>query len=229
MNAFPALISQFGLTYHDHWPTDGREAKKHLNAWLVALRRLIPDAKYLWLLEFQKRNAPHFHVFLTVPPDEQTRLKLAEAWCRLTSPHDPQALKFHQHSRNWIDWQMHSAGYLCKYLNKEVQKSIPEGYTGFGRFWGKTRGLAALLCSFPLSDLDSLDDVDKETGEIHEGQTTMIRWLGRLDEKQTRGYPRFRKRAPQGSYTILQGAKAYTQIERYLNQRPLKRLESHTN
>ena len=27
LNAFPALISQFGLTYHENWPSDGRICK----------------------------------------------------------------------------------------------------------------------------------------------------------------------------------------------------------
>ena len=125
VNAFPALVSQFGLTYHNQWPTDGRTSKAHLNAWLTAVRRLLPGVGYLWLLEFQKRNAPHYHVFLTIPPDEETRIKLAEAWCRITSPDDPAALRFHQDQRNWITWDMGTGSYLCKYLDKEAQKVSP--------------------------------------------------------------------------------------------------------
>lgn len=223
LNAFPALISQFGLTYHKDWPTDGRTSKAHLNAWLTTLRRLVPGVGYLWLLEFQKRNAPHYHVFLTVPPDEETRLKLAEAWCRITSPDDPQALRFHQDQRNWILWDMGSGSYLCKYLDKEAQKAVPVGYHGFGRFWGNSRGLEAAPVQIPLDALDDAAAVDQETGEIYGGSSTVIRWLGRLAEKQTRGYSRFRSRAPHGSYTMLNGAGAYKQIERYfygLNQGP---------
>lgn len=215
-NSSQPLISQFGLTYHDKWPTDGREAKRHLNAWLTSLRRLVPGVSYLWLLEFQKRNAPHFHVFLTVPPDEETRLKLAAAWCRLTSPNDPTALRFHQDQRNWIDWDMTSANYLCKYLDKEAQKSIPEGYINFGRFWGNSRDLKPDPDQVvPLEDLAAFDQVDHETGDIQEGQSVVIRWLGRLAEKQTRGYSRFRLRAGNGSYSMRRGSNAYRQIERY--------------
>jgi len=218
VNAFPSLVSQFGLTYHDKWPTDGRTSKAHLNAWLTALRRILPGVGYLWLLEFQRRNAPHYHVFLTVPPDERTRLQLAEAWCRITSPGDPAALRFHQDSRNWISWDMGTGSYLCKYLDKEAQKAVPEGYYGFGRFWGNSRGLEPEPVEIPLDDLDGAAQVDQDTGEIYGGQSTVIRWLGRLAEKQTGGYSRFRTRAPHGSYTILQGAKAYKQIERYFGQ-----------
>lgn len=222
LNAFPALVSQFGLTYHHDWPTDGRASKAHLNAWLTALRRLLPGVGYLWLLEFQKRNAPHYHVFLTIQPDEETRLKLAEAWCRITSPGDPEALRFHQDQRNWIPWDMGSGSYLCKYLDKEAQKAVPEGYHRFGRFWGNSRGLEAEPEAIPLPDLDQSAQVDEETGEIYGGQSAVIRWLGRLAEKQTGGYSRFRTRAPHGSYTILQGASGFRQIERYFNQRERK-------
>jgi hypothetical protein len=216
-NAFPALVSQFGLTYHDQWPVDGRISKVHLNAWLTALRRIVPGVGYLWILEFQKRKAPHYHVFLTVPPDEGTRLKLAEAWCRITSPDDDKALRFHQDQRNWIAWDMGTAGYLCKYLDKEAQKDVPEGYHNFGRFWGNSRDLVPEPEQGPLEYLDQIAQVDPDTGEIYGGQSTIIRWLGRLAEKQTGGYSRFRTRAPHGSYTILQGAKAFRTIERYFH------------
>jgi len=218
INSSPALISQFGLTYHNEWPDDGRISKRHLNAWLMALRRILPEAGYLWILEFQKRNAPHYHVFLTVPPDEEARLKLAAAWCRITSPDDPAALRFHQDRRNWIDWDMGNGSYLCKYLDKEAQKFVPEGYANYGRFWGNSRGLEAEPVSIPLDDLDQLTDVDEQTGEVSGGSSTIIRWLGRLAEKQTHGYSRFRTRAPHGSYTILHGAEAYKQIERYFRR-----------
>ena len=219
LNAFPALVSQFGLTYHNQWPTDGRTSKAHLNAWLTALRRLLPGVGYLWLLEFQKRNAPHYHVFLTIPPDEETRLKLAEAWCRITSPDDSAALRFHQHQRNWISWDMGTGSYLCKYLDKEAQKAVPEGYHRFGRFWGNSRGLEPDPVAVPLEELDQTAQVDQESGEVYGGTSVVIRWLGRLAEKQTGGYSRFRTRAPHGSYTILQGAAGFRQIQTYFQRR----------
>lgn len=215
VNAYPALVSQFGLTYHNEWPEDGRISKRHLDTWLKVLRRLVPGVGYLWLLEFQKRKAPHYHVFLTIPPDEDLRLKLAEAWCRITSPGDAAALRFHQDQRNWIAWDMGSGSYLCKYLDKEAQKDVPEGYHGFGRFWGNSRGLEASPVEIPLDDIDNTAQVDQETGEIYGGTSTVIRWLGRLAEKQTGGYSRFRTRAFRGSYTILQGADGYRKIEKY--------------
>lgn len=217
------LVSQFGLTYHNEWPTDGRTSKAHLNAWLTAVRRLLPDVGYLWLLEFQKRKAPHYHVFLTVPPDEQIRLKLAEAWCRITSPGDSEALRFHQDRRNWIAWEMQTANYLCKYLDKEAQKDIPDGYSNFGRFWGNSRNIKPVpRRTIPIEDAEHISQLDHETGEIYGGSATIIRWLGRLAERQTKGFSKFRKRAATGSYTMRRGAAAFEQIERYFDALPVK-------
>ena len=221
INAFPALISQLGLTYHDNWPKDGRTCKSHLNAFLQRFRALCPDANYLWIMEFQKRNAPHFHLFLTIPPDDKIRHQLAVAWTRITSPFDDQALAFHDNPKNWIDWEMNKANYLAKYLDKDAQKSIPDTYTNFGRFWGSSRNLMKPPVTINLDLLDNLVSVDLSTGEIDGGSTKIIRALGRLAEKQTNGYSKFRIRAPHGSYTMLQGTKAYLQLENYY--RRLKR------
>ena len=218
VNSPQKFISQFGLTYHNEWSTDGRECKKHLDTWLKTVRRIYPDISYLWIMEFQTRNAPHFHIFFDVPPDETNRKKLAEAWCRITSPDDDQALKFHTHAKNWIDWDMGSAQYLAKYLDKESQKHIPEGYKNFGRFWGNSRNAKPIELPMDLEELEELSVANKETGEIYGGKTTILRWLGRLAEKQTNGYSKFRKRVAHGSYTMLQGAKAYAQIEDYFSK-----------
>ncbi len=223
-NATFPLISQLALTYHESWPTDGRECKKHLNAFLQYLRRNFPDIYYLWIMEFQTRNAPHFHLFLTVQPDQHTWEKLAAAWVRITGG-TIEAEWWHGPKRgeNWISWDMGTAGYLAKYLDKDSQKVVPEGYSNFGRFWGNSRILKPIPLAIPLEELDELSVVDEETGEFYGGKTTVLRWLGRLAEKQTYGYSKFRKRAHSGSYRILDGVNGYAQIENYfsdLNSKP---------
>lgn len=223
INAFPALISQMALTYHETWPKDGRLSKAHLNAWLTYLRRVCPDAGYLWIMEFQTREAPHYHVFLTIPPNIETWEKLSRAWVRITGG-TPDAEWWHGPGRgkNWIFWEMRSGSYLAKYLDKESQKAVPDGYRNFGRFWGNSRGLEAKPIEIPLDDLDDSAPVDEETGEVYGGAKTVLRWLGRLAEKQTRGFSRFRTRAALGSYTMLEGSAAYIQIERYFDRQRRK-------
>ena len=215
VNAFPRLISQLGLTYHNDWPKDGRICKKHLNLFLNQLRKHFPSVLYLWIMEFQKRNAPHFHVFLSIPPDAETRKLLAELWTNITSPNDSQALAFHDNEKNWISWEMNKANYLVKYLDKDAQKSIPPTYANFGRFWGNSRNLVHPPISIDISTLDNLTTVDLASGEMDGGQSKIIRNLGRLAEKQTNGFSKFRQRAPHGSYTMLNGTNAYLQLENY--------------
>jgi hypothetical protein len=214
VNAFPALVSQFGLTYHDQAPTDGRQSKRHLDNWLKSLRRLVPDCGYLWIMEFQSRGAAHFHVFLTIPPDDRIRHDLAAAWVRITNG-TPEQMAVHDHAKNWINWEINTAGYLAKYLDKAAQKCVPEGFSNFGRFWGNSVDLVPDPLKIPLVNIDA-SATDQTTGEIHGSSVQVIRWLGRLAEKQTRGYSRFRKRAQGHSYTILAGAAGYRQIEQYL-------------
>lgn len=223
INAFPSLVSQMALTYHETWPTDGRASKAHLNAWLTFLRRVCPDAGYLWIMEFQTREAPHYHVFLTIPPNIETWEKLSRAWVRITGG-TPDAEWWHGPGRgkNWIFWEMRSGSYLAKYLDKESQKAVPDGYRNFGRFWGNSRGLEAKPIEIPLDDIDDSAPVDEETGEVYGGSKTVLRWLGRLAEKQTRGFSRFRTRAALGSYTMLEGSAAYQQIEKYFDRQRKK-------
>lgn len=219
VNAFPVICSQMGLTYHESWPTDGRTAKRHLHAFLVTFRRLCPSGRYLWLLEFQRRNAPHFHLFFTVLPDQELWRKLSAAWVRITSGTD-YALWWHgpERGENWIPWVVNNGSYLCKYLDKEAQKSIPDGYINFGRFWGASTDLVSPPEVVPIESLTMYDQIDLSTGEVMQGETYILRNLGRLADRQTRGFSRFRQRAHRGSYTILHGSAAFNQLRDYLGR-----------
>lgn len=215
-NAAYPLVSQMALTYHNDWPINGRVCKKHLNTFLQFIRDNCSDIGYLWIMEFQTRGCPHFHIFLTIEPDLAIWDKLAAAWVRITGGTD-EALWWHgsKRGRNWMLWDMGTAQYLAKYLDKDAQKVIPEGYVNFGRFWGNSRNIKPVPVTAPLEILDELTVVDEETGEFYGGRVTVIRWLGLMAEKQTNGYSRFRKRAQHSSYTILDGVRAYQQIEDY--------------
>lgn len=163
-NARPGLISQFCLTYHQSNP-DGATSKKHLNTWLVALRRAAPGVGYLWILEFQTRGVPHFHVWLTAPFSESLWKSLGAAWNRIAEPdslehlwwHTGPRLNPHTHKleRSFMAWEMKGAGYLRKYMSKAAQKCVPDGFGWCGRFWGATRDLVPLHITVEGSDLPS--------------------------------------------------------------------------
>jgi hypothetical protein len=138
------------LTYHESTP-DGETVKEHLNSWLQRLRSIAPGAKYLWILEFQSRGVPHFHVWLTVPYSEHLAVKLGAAWNRIAEPASTEHLWWHTKERvnratgkverSFMPWAMKGAGYLRKYMSKEAQKCVPDGFGFVGRFWGASRGL----------------------------------------------------------------------------------------
>jgi hypothetical protein len=217
-NSAHVLRSQFCCTYHDYWPIDGREFKRHLDRFLTAARRAFPFLSYLWVAEFQTRNAPHAHVFLDLPATAENRDILAHIWSRIVDPSDPSLLAFHCHSKNMIEWKMGSGSYLCKYLDKQHQKAIPDGFRNFGRWWGNSRGLVPDPDTITPADLqDEFPQVDEETGEIHEGNPTayLVRIVGRYHEKKnSRSWFRRTSR----SATVLTGAPIFRQALEYLRR-----------
>lgn len=169
-NSDQPLVSQFCLTYHENIPTDGRTCKRHLDILLKFLRRQIQGLAYLWVLEFQKRGAPHFHLFLSIPPDRELQGKLASRWRQITGETEKHE-RFHAHEDNWISWEMGSGAYLCKYLDKAAQKDVPDNFQDVGRFWGCTRGMVTVhdvIDAATVADQDAhqTPQVDPQTGEI---------------------------------------------------------------
>lgn len=222
-NTSTRLISQFCLTYQDARP-DGKTCKKHLNAWLQRIRILFPDVAYLWVLEFQSRGVPHFHVWLSLHHETPgLRSILAKAWHRIADPDSPSHLAFHQHRDNFIAWDMYSPGYLVKYLDKQHQKAVPAGFTGVGRFWGNSRGLLAIPEEITAEDLEYLlvETVDPETGEVTETDAAkyLVRTMGKLHERKLRGSPwRSKARSGMTTYTLHTLAPSFRRLLDYLRK-----------
>jgi hypothetical protein len=63
---------------------------------------------------------------------------------------------------------MGSGGYLCKYLDKEYQKAVPEDFLFPGRFWGCSRNLVPHPQLFDKTEFPTETRIDFETGEITE-------------------------------------------------------------
>jgi hypothetical protein len=151
---------------------------------------------------------------------------MADKWHQIAEPDSPSHLKFHLHEKNFIPWDMGAGSYLCKYLDKEHQKQIPEGYTGSGRFWGNSRGLVPEPMRIEMSDVDkaySWETVDQETGEVETFKASeyVTRHLCKHHEKSIRKSPwksSARKRLT--SYTLPHGYAVYRQLENYLARQP---------
>jgi hypothetical protein len=214
-NTSTPLISQFCLTYHMNVP-DGKTIKAQLNLWLNNLRRRLPEAAYLWVLEFQSRGVPHFHVWLNLPHDlPGLRNILAVSWNKIADPGSAQHLAFHKHKRNFIAWEMYNASYACKYLDKQGQKAVPEGYESVGRFWGNSRGLLAIPTEIRPDTIDTPDAIDYQTGEITSGRhfLRVVRTLGKLHERKLASTPwRSRVRSGLTSCTLHNSAPQFRQL-----------------
>lgn len=188
-NASPALISQFCLTYHQALP-DGATCKKDLDAWLKVLRRAAPGVGYLWILEFQTRGVPHFHVWLTVPFSETLWKSLGAAWNRIAEPSSQEHLWWHTEprvdphtgklQRSMLNWEMNGGGYLRKYMSKLAQKCVPDGFGWCGRFWGATRGLVPDPVTLEADDLTApIEDLTRTLSKYVEARRRRGAAIGR--------------------------------------------------
>jgi hypothetical protein len=141
------------------YPVDGRMVKRSLNAFLVGYRRSFPQ-KYFWFLEFQKRGAPHVHIFSQVRnPSDGHRARAADLWLsaqklsliqdrKFTRLSDGKELNlpytvYEQHIRPkvWESFRSEDGAirYAAKYALKTYQKEVPKAYRNVGRFWGASR------------------------------------------------------------------------------------------
>lgn len=134
-----SVTSMLTLTYPKEFPCDGDKVKRDLRAmrkWLV--RHHVGG---VWILEFQKRGAPHLHLFLTGWPSGGID-GVARAWYRIVGSDDRKHLDWHLgklSGRPCLEWMRkpHVASlYATKYAAKQEQKAVPEGFTNVGRFWG---------------------------------------------------------------------------------------------
>jgi len=142
----PAKFTRFiTLTYHHVWP-DQKGVKKQFRAILKLIDRA--GAKnYFWVLEFQSRGAPHFHLWhdgAPVPEDQllsfwrrvtndETITRVSDEVCRKTPAH-----------------------YVMKEACKRYQKLPPANWPS-GRMWGHNRITLKQLTQIPDCLLDTVN------------------------------------------------------------------------
>ena len=127
------------LTYPSAYPADPEEWKRHLNSiWAKRLRRVYPNAGYIWRLEFQRRGAPHFHLILYGIDGslDVFRKWLSATWYDAVASGDEKHLRAGTNAR-----QTRSSRGTMKYMAKEVGKThqakLSDDYPdGIGRWWG---------------------------------------------------------------------------------------------
>jgi hypothetical protein len=196
----PAMVT---LTLPGDWlsiaPT-GEVFKKLLKAFRSRYERAWGEPlRGVWKLEFQRRGAPHIHIFMTPPLSlSQSRLLtmrglvfqqwLSATWTDVISPPDDEERRKHLLAGTGIDFakglhasnpQRITAYFLKHSLNKSAAKAYqnsppPEWEavgSGPGRFWG-IWNLVDVSVDISLSDADWLFVSRTLRGYVRAQQTT---------------------------------------------------------
>ncbi len=159
----PAMVT---LTYPGDWEAvapDGASVKRHMVLWRKRFQREYGEpARYIWKLEFQRRGAPHIHLWMA-PPISLGRSGLgfaqwlSETWAQVVDHPDPVQKARHLLAGTAIDVRnglkacdpKRLAIYFTKHSSpnldgdKEYQHIVPELWRqpgrGPGRFLGRVR------------------------------------------------------------------------------------------
>lgn len=136
------------LTYPEVFPRDGEIVKRHLQAFKERWTRKWGAAPVgVWKLEFQRRGAPHFHLYVARPAVRESEFRrwVSEAWYEVVGSGDVRHLR----AGTGVDRQFCArsasvaqlAAYFAKHNakwgeGKGYQNDVPEGFEHVGRFWG---------------------------------------------------------------------------------------------
>lgn len=156
----PAMIT---LTYPGDWEVvapDGASVKRHMVLWRKRFQREYGEpARYIWKLEFQRRGAPHIHLWMAPPMSpgrsgQSFAQWLSETWAQVVAHPDPIQKGRHRLAGTAIDVRnglkacdpKRLAIYFTKHSSpnlhgdKEYQHIVPQLWRqpgrGPGRFWG---------------------------------------------------------------------------------------------
>ena len=156
----PAMVT---LTYPGDWECvapDGASVKRHMVLWRKRFQREWGESvRYIWKLEFQRRGAPHIHLWMAPPhalgrSGRKFRDWLSQEWADIVAHPDPQQRARHLLAGTAVDFlnglracdPKRLAIYFTKHSSpnklgdKEYQHTVPEAWRepghGPGRFWG---------------------------------------------------------------------------------------------
>lgn len=165
----------------------------------------------VWKLEFQRRGAPHVHIFGSVPaPSSAHTLRDFESWIRhawadVVGHPDPGEKSKHERSGVDISYTSAEKGntarraavYFAKYgsySKKEHQNTVPEGWENVGRFWG-VWGLEAVREEVTVS------------GDFITKASRILRRLGRrrIAYRKPSGRRTHRRGSSYGAYCSFKG------------------------
>lgn len=152
-------------TYPRYFEADPAAWKADLHRLFVAWRQTYGPVRCVWILEFQRRGAPHFHIAIVVPngvKSAEVREWFAQTWYRIAGHGDRRHLNQHRKAEHFkrTDGHRGVTSYFQRELRKEHQKTLPEWLRrrdsdeGAGRWWG-VRGLKRLILDEPVTEAES--------------------------------------------------------------------------
>lgn len=158
-NALCEWSNMITLTYPGQYPKEGKVCKKQLDAFLQHLRKDYKGLKYVWFLEFQKRGAPHFHIFSTAPvPGKHYTAKL---WYHIVDSKDDRHLRSGTQVKPF-ESREEGIRYATEYANKSTQKMSPKSFYNVGRFWGASRGIVQKIATITDLSLRQIQQINRE-------------------------------------------------------------------
>lgn len=234
----PGMIT---LTLPGDWQTVAPEApifKRMLHAFRKRfLRAYGYQIRGLWKLEFQRRGAPHVHIFMVVPvasskTGQDFRTWLSETWADVVAHPDPEERARHLLAGTGVDLAeglratdpRRVAVYFTKHSSanfgdKEYQHIVPaEWVTGAGRFWGYW-GLEKATTYVEVPMQDSIDAARLlRRWSRAQGTTRQARvWRSGRWRRVRRRVSRMA--SAQGFVCVNDGPAMAWQIARYLDQK----------
>ncbi len=152
------------LTYPADYPTVGENVKYDLKKFCQRFKYTYKMAAFFWVLEFQSRGAPHFHLLIDLPGVDLSDFRqwLSRTWFECVGSNDEKHLvagtECHP-CRSDKATQIYFSGYATKLAQKEV----PAEFIRVGRFWGR---VGAIDCSpdFVLDDSPAVFSLSTQCG-----------------------------------------------------------------
>lgn len=126
------------ITYSKSFPTNPKLIKRYFKNFQERLKYYLPQVKFVWRLEIQKRGAPHYHLILLFPKkikgngkDKLKRL-FNKIWVEFLKQNDEWSFKYGAKIQAMYNYKQ-LFYYVSKYAAKEEEINT-EKYTG--RRWG---------------------------------------------------------------------------------------------
>lgn len=137
----------FTLTTGKDIPATAADFHLMRKTWFKRVERAIPGVIWCWVMEWQKRGAPHLHGVLVIPDTAEMKiaahLLVYGGWCKVTESTDSlpvgQDVRIADRISGWLQYLSKHIGRGSKHMQRAAG-AMPPGWTSSGRLWGHSRG-----------------------------------------------------------------------------------------